>query len=153
MKSIKNYSKGRTYCWIKLLRDHFTNLFQILMESAAAERTAILSELKDKVRTSLRWPPRVTLLVLTGWGAGTDGLREYNSTKLFCSRKTAFNSPWGERIRSKDLHVEIFINVSAHTSAPMINFLGQRLWNIFNLHECEQSVKNFTCKRSLSIGY
>lgn len=44
----------------------FTDLFQILMESAAAESIAMLSELNDKVRTSLRWPPMVILLVLRG---------------------------------------------------------------------------------------
>lgn len=43
----------------------------------------MLSELKDKVRTSLRWPPRATLLVRTGWDAGADGLSEYSSTMLF----------------------------------------------------------------------
>lgn len=70
----------------------------------------MLSELNDRVRTSLRWPPMVILLVLTGWGVGKDALREYNSTRLFCSRKTAFSSPWGEWIRSKDLQGKVSTN-------------------------------------------
>ena len=90
---MKNCVEGKNTAGYSYGKCRFTNLFQILMESAAAERTAMLSELNDKVRTSLRWPPSVILLVLTAWAVGAEGFSEYNSTKLFCSRKTAFNSP------------------------------------------------------------
>lgn len=78
-------------------------LFQIFTDSAAPERTAILSELKANVLTSLRWPPMVILDARTACGTCADRFTVCNSMMLFWSSNTIFSSSFGERIMSNDL--------------------------------------------------
>lgn len=95
-------NKNKVYS-IVCVRSPDTDLFQTLTVSPEADRTAMLSELKDTVLASVRWPPRVSRDVLVPVGVFSVVFTVYVSIELFCSNSTTFISPLGDRRQSTDL--------------------------------------------------
>lgn len=101
-----------------------TDLFQTLTVSPEADRTAILSELKDSVLASVRWPPRVSRDVLVPVGLFSVVFTLYVSTVLFCSNRATFISPLGDRRQSTDLRKQITYRT--------INYMKAEPYNLYN---------------------